>query len=103
MSRVEFAHNKAVNRSTGFSPFQIVYTYEPKVPLDLARVPRPKETVKRAVDYANEVSECHKVVHERLLKANEKYKQVADGRRRHIQFQEGDLVYAVLTKDHFPV
>jgi len=103
LSRVEFAHNHAVNRSTGFSPFQIVYTSKPRVPLDLAIVPRSRETVKRAADFAKELMECHKIVHERLLKENEKYKQAADLRRRHVQFQEGDLVYAVLTKDHFPV
>ena len=42
-------------------------------------------------------------MHERLLKSNEKYKQSADKKRRSVDFREGDLVYAVLTKDRFPV
>ena len=37
------------------------------------------------------------------MKANEKYKKWADQKRRAVEFNEGDLVYAVLTKDRFPV
>ena len=87
----------------GLSPFQIVYSSVPKGPLDLAVVPQTEKTVKRAVDYAEGLTECHKMVHERLLKSNEKYKQSADLKRRSVRFNEGDLVYAVLTKDRFPV
>ena len=74
LCQAEFAHNHAVNRSTGFSPFQIVYSNLPKGPLDLTVVPQPKGTVKRAVDFVDELTECHKIVQERLVKANEKYK-----------------------------
>ena len=35
--------------------------------------------------------------------SNEKYKQLADKKRRSVDFKEGDFVYAVLTKDRFPV
>ena len=38
-----------------------------------------------------------------MEKANEKYKRSADLKRRSVEFNEGDLVYAVLTKDHFPM
>ena len=39
LCQAEFAHNHAVNRSTGFSPFQIFYSTIPKGPLDLSLVP----------------------------------------------------------------
>ncbi|GKA53930.1 putative reverse transcriptase domain-containing protein [Tanacetum coccineum] len=42
-------------------------------------------------------------VHENLVRANSKYKQDADHKRRHVDFEEGDFVWAVLTKDRFPV
>ena len=51
----------------------------------------------------NELQECHRIVHERLLKSNEKYKQLADKKRRSVDFKVGDFVYAVLTKDRFSV
>ncbi|GJW91385.1 hypothetical protein Tco_0168938 [Tanacetum coccineum] len=44
-----------------------------------------------------------KAVHENLVHANSKYKQDADHKRRHVDFEEGDFVWAVLTKDRFPV
>jgi len=37
------------------------------------------------------------------MKENEKYKQSADLKRRRVEFKEGDLVYAVLMKDRFPI
>ena len=39
LCQAEFAHNHAVNRSTGYSPFQVVYSSLPKGPLDLTIVP----------------------------------------------------------------
>ena len=38
-----------------------------------------------------------------MLESNEKYKRSADSKRRNVTFDEGDLVYAVLTKDRFPM
>ncbi|GKC61351.1 hypothetical protein Tco_1088949, partial [Tanacetum coccineum] len=45
----------------------------------------------------------HKAIHENFVHANSKYKQDVDHKRRHVDFEEGDFVWAVLTKDHFPV
>nr|GEV70423.1 reverse transcriptase domain-containing protein [Tanacetum cinerariifolium] len=45
--------------------------------------------------------EVHKVVHDNLVRANSKYKQDADQKRRHVDFEVGDFVWAILTKDRF--
>nr|GEU77556.1 putative reverse transcriptase domain-containing protein [Tanacetum cinerariifolium] len=47
--------------------------------------------------------EVHKAVHDNLVRANSKYKQDADQKRRHVDFEAGDFVWAVLTKNRFPV
>ncbi|GJR44815.1 putative reverse transcriptase domain-containing protein [Tanacetum coccineum] len=47
--------------------------------------------------------DVHKVGHENLVRANSKYKQDADHKRRHVDFEESDFVWVVLTKDHFPI
>ncbi|CAL9031836.1 unnamed protein product [Prunus brigantina] len=39
----------------------------------------------------------------RLKDANAKYKQVADVKSRHAEFEVGDFVWAILTKYRFPV
>ena len=64
LCQAEFAHNHAVNRSTGFSPFQVVYSAIPKGPLDLSIVPCQKGFVKRACDFVSELQECHRIVRE---------------------------------------
>ncbi|XP_076935991.1 uncharacterized protein LOC143602909 [Bidens hawaiensis] len=74
LCQAEFAHNHDVNRSTRFSLFQVVYSTQPWEPLDLKPLPVPGSVPK-------------------------KYKQAADQKRRHVEFEEGDFVWAVLTKD----
>ncbi|PKI55817.1 hypothetical protein CRG98_023782 [Punica granatum] len=80
LCQAEFTHNHAVNRSTDFSPFQVVYTAVPKGPLDL--IPLPNRSKVHA--------------------ANAKYKQATDKKRRSVEFEVGDFVWALLTKDQYP-
>jgi len=103
LCQAEFSPNHVVNHSIGFSPFQVVYSNLPKGPLDLTVVPQPKGVIKRASDFVGELAECHRILQERLVKTNEKYKQFADKKHKSVDYKEGDLVYAVLTKDRFPI
>ncbi|GJX18212.1 hypothetical protein Tco_0219044 [Tanacetum coccineum] len=43
--------------------------------------------------------EVHRAVYDNLVRGNSKYKQDAD----HVDFEVGDFMWAVLTKDRFPV
>nr|GEV55954.1 putative reverse transcriptase domain-containing protein [Tanacetum cinerariifolium] len=54
-------------------------------------------------DFVEGLREVHKAVRDNLVQANSKYKQDAYQKRRHVDFEAGDFVWAVLTKDHFPV
>ncbi|GJR26767.1 putative reverse transcriptase domain-containing protein [Tanacetum coccineum] len=87
--------------SIGFSPFQVVYSAQPRGPLDLM-TPRVSSSVpKKVQDFVAGLHDVHKVVHENLVRANSKYKQDADHKRRHVDFEEGDFIWAILTKDRF--
>ncbi|KAH7570902.1 hypothetical protein JRO89_XS05G0218700 [Xanthoceras sorbifolium] len=44
-----------------------------------------------------------KQVYDNLVKNTSKYKLVADKKRRNVEFEVGDFVWVVLTKDCFPV
>ena len=56
----------------------------------------------KAGDFVTGLSDIHRAIFDNLSAANSKYKQVADQKCRHLEFDVGDFVWAVLTKDHFP-
>ena len=49
------------------------------------------------------MKEIHRQVHDNLVQTVAKYKSHADKKRRHVEFEVGDFVWVVLTKDHFLV
>jgi hypothetical protein len=101
--QAEFAYNRLVNRSTGLSPFNIIYGGNPRRPLDLAPLPDLKRTNTRAEDLIAHIKEGHKLTIKNLQESTVKYKVTADKKRHPLEFEEGDFVWAILTKDHFPI
>lgn len=102
LCQAEFAHNHAVNRSSGYSPFHVVYGVVPRGPLDLAPLPDPKRIHGKAADFISSLQQVHKSVAEELAGSAAKYKARADVKRRELLFEPGDLVWVVLTKDRMP-
>ncbi|KAL6523452.1 hypothetical protein OROGR_017055 [Orobanche gracilis] len=102
LSATEFAHNVAVNRSTGFCPFQVVYGLIPRAPVDFAPTVLDPATEGRAADFLSELQHRHQATAANIEAAYNKYKVAADRRRRDVHFAVGDLVWAILTKDRFP-
>ena len=100
--QAEFAFNRSVNRSSGFSPFFANYAFQPRAPIDLAPVPDLKRVHKKAEDFISDLQDVHKQVQQNLLESTTKYKDAADKKRRLVEFDEGDFVWAVLTKDRYP-
>ncbi|KAJ8630683.1 hypothetical protein MRB53_024006 [Persea americana] len=88
---------------TGFSPFYVTCGYNPRSPLDLASVPDLQRVPKKAEDLIVAIQEVHKNTQHNLLEAAAKYKHVADKKRRLVEFEVGDFVWAILTKDQFSV
>ena len=102
-SQAEFAHNHATNRSTGFSPFQVVYSALPRGPLDLLPFPAKTKVHGKAADFVTWLQDIHKTVFDNLTSSNARYKRHADQHRRHSEFEVGDFVWAVLSKELFYV
>ncbi|KAI9157827.1 hypothetical protein LWI28_028681 [Acer negundo] len=103
LSQAEFAHNHSVNRSTGFSPFQIVYSVVPRGPLGLLPLPSNTRCHGKVEDFVHNLQDIHAQVCENLEQSTKNYKLSADKKRRQVDFEVGDLVWFVLTKDRFPV
>ncbi|XP_076939255.1 uncharacterized protein LOC143607857 [Bidens hawaiensis] len=95
--------NHAVNQCTSLSPLEVVYYAKPRSPLDLMSLPVSGSFPKKVQDFVMGLHEVHTAVQENLAHANSKYKQAVDQKRRQVDFEVGDFVWAVLTKDPFLV
>jgi hypothetical protein len=69
----------------------------------LAPVPDLKRVHAKAEDLIAQIQEVHQMTTQNLQESTAKYKASADKKRRAVEFEEGDFVWAVLTKDRFPV
>jgi hypothetical protein len=102
LPQAEFAYNDSVNRSTGKSPFQIIYGTQPRGVSELRDSEQTATSSASAEEFAETMKELHSQVKERLMKSNQEYKRRADQWKRQLQFEVGDLVLAHLRKERFP-
>jgi hypothetical protein len=102
LPQVEFAYNDSVNRSTGKSPFQIVYGVQPRGVSELRDSEQTATSSASAEEFTEAMKELHGQVTERLQKSNQEYKHRADQHRRQLRFEVGDLILAHLRKERFP-
>ena len=74
LGQAKFAFNHSVNCSTGFSLFQIVYSFVSRSPFDLAHVPDLKKVHGKAEDFIKQLQQIHEATRKNLLKSTTKYK-----------------------------
>jgi hypothetical protein len=103
LPQAEFAYNRSKSRTTGMSPFEIVYGQNPSGVLDLAPVPHAGRLNPKADELAEHLRGIHEQVKLAIQETNSKYKARADYHRRQVLFDVGDFVWAVLTRDRFPI
>jgi hypothetical protein len=56
---VEFAYNRSVHRATKFSPFEVVYGFNPCVPIDLVHIPIDERTSMNGIRKAKLMKKLH--------------------------------------------
>jgi hypothetical protein len=85
------------------SIFVIVYGSNPHALLDLAPIPDMKQMHMTIEDLKAQIQSGHKLAIQKLQESTTKYNVNVDKKRQVVEFKEGDFVWAILTKDRFPV
>ena len=104
LAQAEFEYNNSLNRSIGKIPSEIVSGIKPRGVSDLKEVVvcEEKRSAKGEV-FAKYMSSLHKVVKLKLKQSNYKYKENADKKKKHHNFEVGDEVMVHLKKGRFPI
>lgn len=99
LGHAEFAYNSTPNRSTGYSPFQVVYTKAPNQLVDIAILPKtPKSST---IQSLSEAQNTIRTVKENLQRSTARYKQAADQHRKHKVFNVGELVMLRMRRERY--
>ncbi|XP_071917073.1 uncharacterized protein [Coffea arabica] len=103
LSHVEFAYNRTVHSATHYSPFEIVYGFNPLTPLDLTPLPVHERVNLDGKNKAAYVRELHTKVRANIEKHTLQYIQSANKGRSKMVFEPGDWVWIHMRKERFPV
>ncbi|GKC96671.1 RNA-directed DNA polymerase [Tanacetum coccineum] len=99
LPQVEFAYNRLVNRTTGKSPFEVVYGRNPITPLDLVPVSEVGQFSEEGADQSEQIKELHRSVQERIIR---KLKPRGDGPFCVLK-KINDNAYKIELPDHYNV
>ena len=98
----EFAYNRTVHSTTGYSPFEVAYGFNPLTPLDVVPLPSNEQVNLDGAARAKFVRDLHEKVRLQILKKNEHYARVANQGRKRVIFEPGDWVWVHMRKERFP-
>jgi hypothetical protein len=101
LTAVEFAYNRSVHASTGFSPFHLNYGRDPLTPEALLTPPKELPKNQAAGKFLETLRKDLASAQKHLDAAREKQKKYADSRRKDFEFNEGDLV--LLSSEHLNI
>ena len=99
---VEFAYNRHVHKTSGYSPFEMVYGFNPLAPIDLLPLPIDEHLSLDGKGKAEKVRKLHEQARANMEKRVEQYAKQANKHRKKIVFDKGDWVWLHLRKERFP-
>ncbi|KAL1208818.1 hypothetical protein V5N11_010497 [Cardamine amara subsp. amara] len=102
LPHVEFAYNHSMHSASRFSPFEIVYGFNPTTPLDLMPLPLSERISTDGKKKAELVQQIHEKAKKNIEEKTKQYAKYANKGRKELIFEEGDLVWIHLRKERFP-
>ena len=87
---LEFAYNSAKHVSTKFSPFMLMYGFQPRSPVAVGLATEKLHHVK---DFLQDHMDMLQFARQNVRQAQDRYKKYADEKRRQVVFDEGDYVF----------
>jgi hypothetical protein len=102
LPHIKFAYNRSLHSTTKLCPFEVVYGFVPRAPIDLLPLPSSVQTNFDATQHAELILKLHQTTRDNIERMNAKYKTAGDRGRKHVVFDVGDLVWLHLRKDRFP-
>src|SRR3954469_9562906 len=103
LPHVEFAYNRSVHSATQFSPFEIVYGFNPLTPLDLTPLPMSECVNLDGQKKAEIVKKIHEKARSNIERRTDQYVKHASKGRSKVIFEPGDWVWLHMRKERFPV
>ncbi|KAK1581185.1 hypothetical protein Q3G72_003854 [Acer saccharum] len=103
LPHVEFAYNRSVHSATHYSPFEIVYGFNPLTPLDLIPLPVNEHVNLDGKKMADFVKQLHETTRQNIERRTEQYATQANKGLKKVVFEPGDWVWLYMRKEWFPV
>ncbi|KAA3449090.1 gag-pol polyprotein [Gossypium australe] len=100
--QTEFPYNHATHSSTKMCPFQFVYGYIPRAPIDLFAIDAEDVPHIDAAAHVDQMISLHEQTQQNIAAANAKYQVAGSKGRKLVTFEPGDMVWLHLRKDRFP-
>ena len=102
MPFVEFAYNITVYSTASFSPFKIIYGFNPLTPMDLIPLSFEERVSLDGENKAKMVRQLNEGIRLQIEKTNGLYAFKANKGRKQVVFQPDDLVWVYMYKERFP-
>ena len=90
LSILEFAYNSAKHVSMGYSPFMLMYGFQPRSPVTVGLA---NERIQSVKDFLTDHMDMLRLARQNIRQAQDRFKKFAYAKRRLVIFKEGDQVF----------